>query len=115
MKGDPETIAILQQAHEIAICSISIGELIFGFNGGNRERKNRKELDEFLDAPRVKLHGIDENTAEYYAEILDDLREKGKPIPTNDIWIAAVSLQYGLRLFSKDRHYHSISGLLLVP
>ena len=114
MKGDPATITILQQAHEIAICAISIGELLSGFKGGNREQENRQELDEFLDAPRVKLYGVDENTAEYYAAILNDLKAKGRPIPTNDIWIAAVSLQQGLRLFSRDRHFHFVSNLLLV-
>ena len=55
LKGDPETISILQQAKEIAICSISIGELLSGFKGGRRERENREELEEFLDAPRVRL------------------------------------------------------------
>ena len=114
MKGDSEIIDILQRVHEIAICSISIGELLSGFKGGNREQENRKALDEFLDAPRVKLYRIDENTAEYYAEIVNDLKEKGKPIPTNDIWIAAVSLQHGFRLFSRDQHFNAVSGLLLV-
>lgn len=114
MKGDSETIVILQRAHEIAICAISIGELLSGFKAGTREKENRIELEEFLDSPRVKLYGIDENTAEFYAEILNAVREKGKPIPTHDIWIAAVSLQYGLRLFSKDAHFSAVPGLLLV-
>ena len=113
MLGDSEIIDILQRAHEIAICSISIGELLSGFKGGNREQENRKALDEFLDAPRVKFYRIDENTAEYYAEIVNDLKEKGKPIPTNNIWIAAVSLQHGFRLFSRDQHFNAVSGLLL--
>ena len=49
------------------ICSISIGELLSGFKAGTREKKNREELAEFLDAPRVKIFGIDEDTAEFYA------------------------------------------------
>jgi predicted nucleic acid-binding protein len=112
MKGHPETIGVLQQAQEIGICSISIGELLSGFKGG--ERKNRQELEEFLDTPRVALYRIDENTAEFYAEILNDLRKRGKPIPTNDIWIAAVALQHGFRLFSMDRHFDAVAGLLRV-
>ena len=48
MKGDSETIAVLQQSHEIGICAVSIGELLSGFKGGNRELENRKELEEEL-------------------------------------------------------------------
>ena len=114
MKGDPETIAVLQQSHEIGICAVSIGELLSGFKGGNRELENRKELEEFLDTPRVKIYSIDEDTAEFYANTLNSLKENGKPIPTNDIWIASVALQYGLKLFSKDQHFKYVSGLMLI-
>ena len=112
MKGDPETIAVLQRSREIGVCAVSIGELLSGFKGGNRELENRKELEEFLDTPRVKMYGIDEDTAEFYAEVLNSLKENGKPIPTNDIWIASVALQCGLKLFSKDQHFKYVSGLV---
>ncbi len=115
MRGDADVVSVLRQANEIGICSISIGELLSGFTGGRREAENRKELNAFIDAPRVRLYPIDENTAEFYAEILKALREKGTPIPTNDIWIASVSFQHGLRLFSKDRHFSAIPGIFLVP
>ena len=115
LKGDHETVVVLQQAIEIAISSITIGELLSGFKGGKKEKKNREELAEFLDAPRVQIYGIDENTAEFYSEILNNLRKKGTPIPTNDIWIAAVAFQHGLYLFTKDKHFKHISGLLLIP
>ncbi len=114
LRGDPETISVLQRVHKIAICYISIGELLSGFRGGSRERENREELEEFLDAPRVQIYSIDENTAEFYADILHGLRERGTPIPTNDIWIASVSFQHGLKLFSKDQHFKNISGLMLI-
>lgn len=114
LRGDPETVSVLQRANKIAICSISIGELLSGFRGGSRERENREELEEFLDAPRVQIYSIDENTAEFYADILHGLRERGTPIPTNDIWIASVSFQHGLKLFSKDQHFKNISGLILI-
>ena len=115
LRGEQETISVLQQVQEIGICSISIGELLSGFKAGTRGKKNREELAEFLDAPRVKIFGIDEDTAEFYATILDELRKKGKPFPTNDIWIASVAFQYGFPLFTKDRHFEQISGLILVP
>lgn len=114
LKGDPATIAVLQKSQKIGISAISIGELISGFKGGNRESRNRAELEEFLDSPRVHIYGIDEDTAEFYADILNRLRENGKPIPTNDIWIASVARQHGLKVFSKDQHFKYISGLMLI-
>jgi predicted nucleic acid-binding protein len=114
LRGAQDVVGILRKAERIALCSISIGELLSGFKGGSREKENRDELGEFLDAPRVDLYPVDENTAEFYAFILNQLRQQGQPIPTNDIWIAAVALQHGLALYSKDIHFHYISGLLLV-
>jgi len=114
MRGVSEIIKFLQQAHEIGICAVSIGELISGFKGGKREQENRQELEEFLDSPRVRLYGIDEDTAEFYADILNRLCKKGKQIPTNDIWIASVARQHGLQLYTSDRHFKYISGLILI-
>lgn len=115
LKGDHETVGILQQANEIAVCTITIGELLSGFKAGEKEKRNREELAEFLDAPRVRVYGIDEDTAEFYSEIINDLRKKGKPIPTNDIWIASVAFQHGLHLFTKDKHFKQVPGLFLAP
>ena len=115
LKGDTETISILRQTGEIAMSAISIGELLSGFKGGKWEKKNRKELEEFLDAPRVRLYGIDEDTAEFYATTMNHLRKKGKPVPTNDIWIASIALQHGFPLFTTDRHFRHIPGLILLP
>ena len=115
MKGDQESVDVLQQASQIGICSITIGELLSGFKAGKKEGENRNELEEFLDAPRVRVYAIDEGTAEFYAEILNNLRKKGTPIPTTDIWIASVAFQHGLKLFSKDQHFKKVQGLILVP
>ena len=114
LRGDAPIINILQQADIIGFTSISIGELLSGFKGGSREKENREELDSFLDSPRVTVYLVDENTAEYYAEILCNLREIGSPIPTNDIWIAACAFQHGLKLFSRDTHFEKIRGLARV-
>ncbi len=113
LRGMPDVVAILRKAERIAVSSISIGELLSGFKGGTREQKNRDELAEFLDAPRVDVFPVDEGTAEFYAAILNQLRQQGRPIPTNDIWIAAVAQQHGLALYSNDAHFQQIAGLLL--
>jgi predicted nucleic acid-binding protein len=72
-----------------------------------------KELDAFLDNSRVGEINIDSETSEFYATIYRALRTKGKPIPTNDMWIAASALQHGLALCSLDAHFHNIDGIIL--
>jgi len=114
MRGEPDTVSVLRQVDQIGICSISIGELLSGFKAGSREQENRKELNQFLDAPRVRVHRVDETTADFYAEILDGLGAKSTPVPTNDIWIASVAFQHGLKLLSRDRHFKEIPGLILI-
>ncbi len=114
LRGEPDIVQTLRRAAHIGVCAISIGELLSGFRGGTREKENREELKIFLDSPRVSLYVIDENTAEYYGAILDQLRKDGNPIPTNDIWIAATAFQHGLPLYTSDKHFQKIAGLLLV-
>lgn len=114
MRGEDSVVATLRRAPHIGVAAISIGELLSGFRGGSNEPANRAQLAEFLDTPRVAIYGVTENTAEFYASILDGLRQSGTPIPTNDIWIAAVALEHGLRLFSMDHHFAAVAGLLLV-
>jgi tRNA(fMet)-specific endonuclease VapC len=114
LRGADDVVDMLRKATAIAISTISIGELLSGFKGGSRERENREELEAFLDSPRVSIHPVDETTADFYAEIVHTLRAQGTPIPTNDIWIAAVALQHGLKLFTRDRHFEHVPGLLRV-
>jgi len=113
LRGQPEIVDILRHIDRIGISAISVGELLYGFRGGSRERKNRQELKQFLDSPRVSLHSVDEETAEWYSAILQQLRKQGTPIPTNDIWIAAVAMQHGLPVLTRDDHFSRIAGLLL--
>lgn len=112
MKGDKIIVDALRQIDQIGISTISIGELFSGFKGGNCEEKNKAELNFFLDSPRVIVFNIDVETADFYASILNNLKEKGTPIPTNDIWIAAVAFQNGFKLFSRDKHFNFIPGLI---
>jgi tRNA(fMet)-specific endonuclease VapC len=112
LRGVVDVVEELRSADEIAICAISIGELLTGFKQGVREKENRKELAKFMDSPRVRVVTIDEETGEYYAEIIDHLKKNGSPIPTNDVWIGAAALQHGYKLYSKDKHFKSISGLI---
>jgi tRNA(fMet)-specific endonuclease VapC len=112
MKGDTAVLGALRKIDVIAISSISIGELLSGFRGGSLAEKNRDELNIFLDSPRVVVHSIDEETAEFYASILNNLKSAGTSIPTNDIWIASVAFQHGYKLYSKDNHFSFIPGMV---
>ncbi len=112
MKGDVDVVNALRKMDAIGFSAISIGELFSGFKGGSRESKNREELNLFLDSPRVIVHPVDEGTADFYASILNNLKIAGTPMPTNDIWIAAVAFQYGYQLFSRDNHFSLIPGLV---
>ena len=104
---------ILKRVDYIGINTVVIGELYSGFKGGKKEELNKSELDRFIDIPRVDIILIDETTSEFYAHIYLNLKKSGKPIPTNDMWIAASALQHGLALFTLDAHFKSVAGLLL--
>jgi tRNA(fMet)-specific endonuclease VapC len=113
MKGDATVVNALRKIDQIGFSAVSAGELFSGFIGGRREDQNREELNAFLDSPRVVVHMIDVETADFYASILNNLKLAGTPIPTNDIWIASVAFQHGYKLFTKDKHFDLVPGLVL--
>src|SRR5262245_25964153 len=91
--------------------SIVLGELLSGFAVGTREEANRQELQQFLASERVHQLVIDAETAAQYAVVYRELRRRGRPIPTNDMWIAASALQHGFAVFSDDGHFYEVPGL----
>lgn len=112
-KGNEAAVLTMQRADYIAVNTIVIGELLAGFRCGDRERRNREDLEVFLDSPRVDFLLVDDTTAEFYAQVFAELKQRGRPIPTNDLWLAASAMQHGLALATYDEHFNSISGLLL--
>ena len=113
MRGHGEIKAALQEADEIFVNSIVLGELRAGFIQGRRQRKNDDELNTFLASPRVKLLDVTEETAERYAVILNSLWQAGTPIPTDDIWIAASAMEHGLELLTTDEHYQKVPQVIV--
>jgi tRNA(fMet)-specific endonuclease VapC len=111
--GDADVIEAFRTCDVIGIDIAVVAELVTGFSLGSRETRNRGELEAVLNSPRVELLLHDLETAEFYAMIVRKLRARGKPIPTNDIWIAANALKHGMVLYSFDRHFREIEGLLL--
>lgn len=112
MRGDAAVVGALRKIGRIGLSAISVGELLSGFRGGLKEAKNREELNVFMDSPRVTVHPVDEETGDFYASILNNLRAAGTPIPTNDIWIAAAAFQHGYHLFTADAHFERVLGLV---
>ena len=110
-RGDPEAIVVLQQAPLIGMNTVVVGELLGGFRAGQHEDANRDELEEFLTSSRVSFLPIIRATAEQYAIVFARLKAIGKPIPTNDLWIAASAFEHGLNLFTFDRHFQVVARL----
>ncbi len=112
LRGHPGIKLSIQQADEISLSPVVLGELLAGFMMGKNERRNRSILRDFLSSARVNLLEIDEETSERYAVILYHLRTKGAPIPTNDVWIAASAMQYGLKVLTTDKHYIEVPQII---
>jgi len=107
-------VVCVEEADNVFIPSVVLGELFAGFMLGKREKENRQQLDAFLNLPGVEVVSIDASVAERYAFIVKQLRSQGTPIPTNDIWIASVALETGSRLVSYDAHFERIPGLIVL-
>jgi tRNA(fMet)-specific endonuclease VapC len=104
-QGEPDAVRAIQRARNIYLPLIVLAELRAGFLCGTVARKNEKTLTVFLNSERVRLIAPDEDTTHHYARIFSQLRLLGKPIPTNDIWIAALAVQHDLILYSRDAHF----------
>jgi tRNA(fMet)-specific endonuclease VapC len=113
MRGEPEAVKLLRQAERILLPVVVYGELLSGFKGGNRERANKEQLVAFAATERVQVAMITAVTAEYYSLIITQMRQKGTPIPTNDIWIAAIAMEHGATLATGDSHFNRIEGILI--
>lgn len=115
-RGDPEVVQLVDQAREIFIPSIVLGELRTGFLFGNRPERNQGELEAFLAQPAVTVLEVDLEAAWLYSELIFDLRRAGTPLPTNDVWIAAVALREGATIVTFDEHFAAIrrAGTLIL-
>lgn len=105
--------AVVQQhlieTNEVFVPSIVIGELYYGAHRSTRVAENLARIDEFVASSTVL--SCDTETAQQYGDIKNKLRAKGRPIPENDIWIAAIAMQYQLTLVARDGHFHEVDGL----
>jgi tRNA(fMet)-specific endonuclease VapC len=114
MRGEPSVLQTVSLADEVWLPFIVIGELRAGFAAGTREVSNEAALRRFLLKPGVGILYADDQTTHHYASIYRQLRKQGTPIPTNDMWIAALVLQHSLVLFARDAHFDALPQLARV-
>ena len=107
--NDSAVLAIVSRAAKCFLPSIVLGELYYGAQHSAKVAENVATLEAFRDT--MALLPCDEDTAVEYGRIKTELRRKGRPIPENDIWIAAIAAQYQLELLSNDEHFDDVHGL----
>src|SRR5262245_23139855 len=110
-KGVPEVAARVARVDSLIIPFVVLGELRAGFRGGSRGEQNERELVRFLSSPRVEVVNPDDATTHHYARLIYQLRKQGTPIPTNDVWIAALVIQHQLHLYDRDQHFDALPQL----
>lgn len=110
--GDEMLVKTLANESELVLPIVVLGEFLYGIQGsrlrGIYEAWIKAHLALFTLSPLVR------ETAESYAEIRRELKTAGKPIPTNDLWIAAMSRSHGLPLATRDRHFRAVRGLKII-
>lgn len=99
----------LAHADEVFVPCIVIGELYYGAWRSQRARENVARIDELVEEIVVLGCGIE--TARCYGEIKNALRAKGRPVPENDLWIAAIAVERGLTLATRDAHFGEVIAL----
>ena len=114
MRGHEQVAEIVRSSEEILLSAVVVGELMYGFRRGSRFERNIADLWSFLDNPYVSFVGVGQVTADRYSRIAASLRAKGRPIPTNDIWIAAHVMKTGADLISADNHFEHVDGIVWV-
>lgn len=107
-RGDTSVVEPVETADEVWLPFIVIGELRAGFAAGTQGPRNEAILRRFLMKPGVSILYADEQTTHHYANAYRQLRKQGTPIPTNDMWIAALVLQHSLVLCARDAHFDAL-------
>ena len=114
-RGRQPILDVMRRSETVSVSAVVLGELYSGFRAGNRWAESTRQLAQFLSKPSVRVLNVTEETALRYAEVDVHLRRKGRPIPRNDVWVAAVALEHGLQLLTLDVHFREIPLLLIQP
>ena len=107
-RGDDRLLTRIEQASVVWLPFVATAEIRAGFLGGNRPTQNEAVLRDFLSLPGVGILYPDHQTTWAFARLLTYLRQRGTPIPTNDLWIASLAVQHELTLVTRDRHFEHL-------
>ena len=110
-RGDAVILDLVEAADEVWLPFVVLGELRAGFAAGSKGPQNEAVLRRFLMKSGVEVLYTDEQTTHHYASVYRQLRKQGTPIPTNDMWIAALVLQHSLTLCARDAHFDALPQL----
>lgn len=113
-RGEETTVNLVASADEVWLPFVVVGELRAGFVVGRRGAENERLLRRFLSKPGVDVLYADEQTTHHYASVFRQLRKQGTPIPTNDLWIAALVLQHDVVLASRDADFDHLPQIARV-
>lgn len=111
MKRVPDAMEIFADADRICVPFVVLAELRAGFSCGTIAKQNEASLVKFLSNDRVEVLYVDAQTTQCYAQVFAQLRRQGTPIPTNDMWIAALAIQHSIPLYSRDEHFSALKQL----
>lgn len=114
VRGDSSVARLLNQADIVYLPVIVIGELKRGFYFGSRVQENMQTLEKFIAKPRTRVLDISQETAEQYGILASYLKQQGTPVPINDVWIAALCVQYDLPLLTRDSDFQYLPQLTLL-
>ncbi|HUL73417.1 MAG TPA: type II toxin-antitoxin system VapC family toxin [Vicinamibacterales bacterium] len=110
-RGLEPTLGLVATADAVFLPFVVVGELRAGFAVGQHTTDNERMLRRFLQKPGTDVLFADEQTTFHYASLFALLRRQGTPIPTNDLWIAALVRQHGLVLHARDKHFDHLSEI----
>jgi len=111
--GHTAVAAQVRQSSGVVMSVVVLGELLYGFHHGSQLERNLRELREFVSSPYVEVQNASWVTADRFGRVAAQLRRSGRPIPTNDIWIAAHALETGGELLTFDRHFERVEGIVV--
>ncbi|MGD2090198.1 MAG: type II toxin-antitoxin system VapC family toxin [Candidatus Aminicenantes bacterium] len=113
LAGDEKVLSILAESDVVYMSIFVLGELYAGFKGGNKEQENKQLLKMFIQKPTVEILEATEETSKVFGQVKNDLKKAGTPLPINDVWIAAHTLESGSTLITYDIHFQEIPDLRL--
>jgi tRNA(fMet)-specific endonuclease VapC len=111
LTGEEDVLDVIGTAETVYMSIFVLGELYAGFAGGTKERGNKDTLNRFLRKPSVKILNATSETAEVFGMVKQELKKTGTPLPINDVWIAAHTLETGSTLVTYDDHFKNIAGI----